>query len=70
MIDDPEEEAWLEIERKQTTQHLWKKFRFKNLEEAFGFYMIAPGERVASDDEVRRHFVAGWEAALEQDKSD
>jgi hypothetical protein len=63
MIDDPEEEAWIEMEKRQIEQ-LPRPVRVKSVEDAFADYMSAPGARTASDEEVRRHFVAGWVAAV------
>ena len=63
MIDDPEEEAWIEMEKRQIEQ-LPRPVRVKSFEDAFADYMSAPGARTASDEEVRRHFNAGWVAAI------
>ncbi len=63
MIEDPEEEAWMEMERRQEAEG-WRKrqvLRVKSFEDAFNDYLDNPGApRTASDEEVRRHFQAGW----------
>ncbi len=63
MIEDPEEEAWMELERRQEAEG-WRKrqvLRVKSFEDAFNDYLDNPGApRTASDEEVRRHFQAGW----------
>lgn len=63
MIEDPEEEAWMELERRQEAEG-WRKrqvLRVKSFEDAFNDYLNNPGApRTASDEEVRRHFQAGW----------
>ena len=66
MIDNPEEEAWMEIEKKQFDRVpvLLRQTRVKSFDEAFADYMMAPGARTAGNDEVRRHFDAGWVAAI------
>ncbi len=64
MIDDPEEEAWIEMEKRQIEQ-LPRPVRVKSFEDALNDYLDNPGApRAASDDEVRRHFQAGWVAAI------
>lgn len=69
MIDDPEEEAWMELEQRQRLQQqrLIAKQDQENrsIEYALSNYlnnMNAP--RAASDEEVRRHFTAGWVAGI------
>jgi hypothetical protein len=68
MIDDPEEEAWMELERKQserTMPALFKPVRVKSFEDAFSDYLDNPGApRTAGNEEVRRHFMAGWVAGI------
>ena len=66
MIKDPEEEAWMEVEKKQFERlpAPFPRVRVKSFDEAFADYMVAPGARTASDDEVRRHYTAGWVAAI------
>jgi len=63
VIEDPEEEAWMELERRQEAEG-WRKrqvLRVKSFEDAFNDYLDNPGApRTASDEEVRRHFQAGW----------
>lgn len=67
MIEDPEEEAWMELERRQEAEG-WRKrqvLRVKSFEDAFNDYLDNPGApRTASNDEVRRHFQAGWVAGI------
>jgi hypothetical protein len=64
MIDDPEEEAWIEMEKRQI-EKLPRPVRVKSFEDAFNDYLDNPGApRTASDEEVRRHFQAGWVAAI------
>ncbi len=67
MIEDPEEEAWMELERKQEAEG-WRKrqvLKVKSFEDAFGDYIDNPGApRTASNEEVRRHFQAGWVAGI------
>ncbi len=67
MIEDPEEEAWMELERKQEAEG-WRKrqvLKVKSFEDAFGDYLDNPGApRTASNEEVRRHFQAGWVAGI------
>lgn len=67
MIEDPEEEAWLELEKKQYDRvpALFKQTRVKSFDEAFDGYIRNPGApRTAGDEEVQRHFSAGWVAAI------
>ena len=63
----PEDEAFEEIERRQEAEG-WRKrqvMRVKSFEDAFGDYISNPGApRSATNDEVRRHFNAGWVAAI------
>ncbi len=62
----PEDEAFEEIMRRQEAEG-WRKrqvVRVKSFEDAFADYMEAPGARAASDEEVRRHFQAGWVAGI------
>lgn len=62
MIDDPEEEAWIEMEKRQIEQ---LPRPVKSFEDALNDYLDNPGApRTASDEEVRRHFQAGWVAAI------
>jgi hypothetical protein len=67
VIEDPEEEAWMDLEKKQAERvptALQRPPRVKSFDDAFEDYMKAPGARVAGNDEVRRHFNAGWVAAI------
>ena len=68
MIEDPEEEAWMELEKKQSERVpavLQRPPRVKSFEDAFNDYLDNPGApRTASNDEVRRHFNAGWVAGI------
>jgi hypothetical protein len=67
VIEDPEEEAWMEIEKKQFDRVpvLFRQTRIKSFDEAFDDYIRNPGApRTAGDEEVRRHFNAGWVAAI------
>lgn len=62
MIDDPEEEAWKDMERRSV---LKMPPRVKSFEDAFEDYIRNPGApRTAGDEEVRRHFNAGWVAGI------
>ena len=62
MIDDPEEEAWKDMERRSV---LKMPLRVKSFEDAFEDYIRNPGApRTAGDEEVRRHFNAGWVAGI------
>jgi len=67
VIEDPEEEAWMELERRQEAEG-WRKrqvLRVKSFEDAFNDYLDNMGApRTASNDEVRRHFNAGWVAGI------
>lgn len=64
MIDDPEEEAWKDMERRQG----WRTVlvgRPISFEDAFGDYLDNMGApRTAGNEEVRRHFRAGWVAGV------
>ena len=68
MFDDPEEEAWAEMERKQSERvvpALFRPMRVKSFEDAFNDYLDNMGApRTAGNDEVRRHFNAGWVAGI------
>jgi hypothetical protein len=68
VIDDPEDEAWAELERRQAERNVpqaYKPVRVKSFEDAFNDYLDNPGApRSASDSEVRRHFQAGWVAGI------
>lgn len=68
MIDNPEEEAWIELERKQAERgllSLHKPMRVKSFEDAFNDYLDNMGHsRTAGNEEVRRHFNAGWVAGI------
>ena len=70
-MKDPEDEAWDELEatiKMREAVSGWRKrqvMRVKSFDEAFGDYLNNPGgPRTASDEEMRRHFSAGWEAAI------
>lgn len=67
MIDNPEEEAWIEMEKRQQGAQGWRKAQIARLisfEDALNDYLDNPGApRTANDAEVRRHFQAGWVAA-------
>lgn len=56
----------MDVEKKQFQRvpALCKQTRVKSFDDAFADYMTAPGPRTAGDDEVRRHFNAGWVAAI------
>lgn len=64
----PEDEAFEEIERKQKEAEGWRKrqvVRMMSFEDAFNDYLDNIGApRVASNEEVRRHFNAGWVAGI------
>ena len=62
MIDDPEEDAWKEFERRQKTR--FERKPLLSLEDAFEDYLKTPGVRVASKEEARRVFGAGWVYAI------
>ena len=62
MIDDPEEEAWREFEQRQRTS--LKRDHLMSIEDAFEDYLKTPGVRVASKEEARRVFGAGWVYAV------
>lgn len=68
MIDDPEEEAWIEMEQKQRQEaalFIKPKAQVKSFEDAFEDYLDNMGHpRTAGNEEVRRHFSAGWVAAI------
>lgn len=68
MFEDPEDEAWAEIERKQAERNvpaLFKPVRVKSFEDAFNDYLDNMGHsRTAGNEEVRRHFNAGWVAGI------
>ncbi len=68
MIEDPEEEAWMELEKNQADRvptALPRPPRVKSFDDAFNDYIENPGApRSASDSEVRRHFQAGWVAGI------
>ena len=56
----------MELERKQEAEG-WRKrqvLKVKSFEDAFDDYMREPGSRTASNEEVRRHFQAGWVAGI------
>jgi hypothetical protein len=62
----PEDEAFEEIARRQEAEG-WRKrqiSRVKSFEDAFADYMAVPSVRAAGEEEVRRHFQAGWVAAV------
>lgn len=61
MIDDPEEEAWRELERRVRRSPMC-------MTQALEMYLQNPGPRTASDAEVERHFQAGWVAAIRNHK--
>jgi hypothetical protein len=48
----------------QYVRQQMERRKVKSFEDAFRDYMNAPGPRTASDDEVRRHFAAGWVAGI------
>ena len=64
----PEDEAFEEIERKQKEAEGWRKrqiLRVKSFEDAFNDYLDNMGApRTAGNEEVRRHFNAGWVAGI------
>jgi hypothetical protein len=62
MIDDPEEDAWKEFERRQKTR--FERKPLLSLEDAFEDYLKTPGVRVTSKEEARRVFGAGWVYAI------
>ncbi len=67
MIDDPEEEAWMELEQRQRLQEqiAGRVREVRSIEDAFADYLNNMGApRTASDEEVRRHFTAGWVAGV------
>ena len=66
MIDEAEEEAWKELERRQAQQTQFvRPVRVKSFEDAFNDYLDNMGApRTAGNEEVRRHFNAGWVAAI------
>lgn len=67
MIDDPEEEAWMELEQRQRLQEqiAGRVREVRSIEDAFADYLNNMGApRTASDEEVRRHFTAGWVAGI------
>ena len=69
MIDDPEEEAWLELEKKLRLQEQRliadRAKKVRGIEDAFTDYLNNMGApRTVSDEEVRRHFTAGWVAGI------
>ncbi len=57
----------MELERRQEAEG-WRKrqvLRVKSFEDAFNDYLDNPGApRTANDEDVRRHFQAGWVAAI------
>jgi len=57
MIDDPEEEAWRELERRIRRAPL-------SVREATDVYAKSAGTRFTSREEMERHFQAGWMAAV------
>jgi hypothetical protein len=57
MIDDPEEEAWRELERRIRRAPV-------SMTVALEAYLKNRGFKTASDVEVERHFQAGWMAAV------
>ena len=70
-MKDPEDEAWDELEAtiKMRDALGWRKRqivgRVKSFDEAFEDYLDNPGgPRTASNEEMRRHFNAGWVAAI------
>ena len=66
----PEDEAFEEIERKQREAQAegWRKrqvMKVKSFEDAFSDYLDNMGSpRTAGNEEVRRHFNAGWVAGI------
>ncbi len=69
MIDDPEEEAWMELEQRQRLQEqrliAGRVREVRSIEYALSEYLNNMGApRTASDEEVRRHFTAGWVAGV------
>ncbi len=71
MIDDPEEEAWMELEQRQRLQEqrliAGRVREVRSLEYALSEYLNGIGTeapQTASDEEVRDHFTAGWVAGV------
>lgn len=60
MIDDPEEEAWRELERRAVPRHQ----RVLSLDDAWEDYLRMPGVEFKQENEARRAFGAGWVAAI------
>lgn len=69
-MKDPEDEAWDELEAtiKMREAMGWNKHqagRVKSFDDAFEDYLNnMGGPRTASNEEVRRHFNAGWVAGV------
>jgi len=61
MIDDPEEEAWRELELRIRRAPM-------SMTEALLIYLRSPELKTASKSEVEKHFAAGWSAAVRNHK--
>lgn len=64
MIDDPEEEAWVEMKKKQGATG-WRKAqiaRLMSVDDAF--YDYCDSQNIEPTNEARRFFQAGWVAGI------
>ena len=62
IIDDPEEEAWKDLEQRQKV--VPRHERVLDIDDSFEDYLKTPGVTVTSRAEARRVFSAGWVYAI------
>lgn len=61
----PEDEAFEDLEMRIKLNRETSRLKVKSFDDAFGDYISNPGgPRTASDEEARRHFMAGWVAGI------